>query len=103
MAQPIFINFTDHKGDVIKTYTTISIKTGMMDKVFDLAEKAESLDKKRDVKEIKVFYNELKSLIVDLFGRQFSFDELNENVDQDELMAVFSRIVGRISGGMRKN
>ncbi|WP_373232102.1 phage tail assembly chaperone G [Cohnella sp.] len=103
MAKPIFVNFTDHNGDVVKTYTTVSIKTGMMDKVFDLAERAEELEKKREIKEVRVFYGDLKALIVDLFGRQFTFDELNDNVDQDELMAVLGRLVGRISGGMRKN
>ena len=105
MAQPIFINFTDHNGDVIKTYTTVSVKTGMMDRVYDFADRAIEIKSKNDVsmKEVKEINQEMKAIVVAVFGNQFSYDELNENVDHEELEAAFQRIVTRTRGTLRKN
>lgn len=102
--KPVFINFTDEEGKKIKTFTACSLKTGMMDNIFDIAERAEELEKE-DVKisEVKDFYKDLKSLILAVFKFQFSFDELNENVEQEELMNVFEDICSNIGGELKKN
>lgn len=101
--KPLFINFTDHEGTITKTFSTVSVKTGMMDKIFDIAERAEGIKGETDLKEIRDFFKELKATIVAIFGGQFTYDELNEGAEQDEVMEVFSRLVSRISGGMQKN
>lgn len=102
--KPVFINFTDDEGNKTKTFTVCSLKTGMMDNIFDLAERAGQLKKEEiSLKEIKEFYSDLKSIIVTIFKHQFTFDELNENVEQEELMKVFKDVCSKIAGEMRKN
>ncbi|NDL68017.1 phage tail assembly chaperone G [Anaerotalea alkaliphila] len=102
--RPVYINFTDDEGNKTKTYTACSLKTGMMDNIFDIAERAESLNTDSvSIGQAKDFYKDLKSLILAVFKYQFSFDELNENVEQEELMKVFQDICGNIGGELRKN
>lgn len=102
--KPVYINFTDEEGKKIKTFTTCSLKTGVMDNIFDIAERAESLEKDNiSVSEVKEFYRDLKSLILTVFKYQFSFEELNENVEQEELMKVFKDLCKNIGGEMKKN
>jgi len=102
--KPVYINLTDEEGKKIKTFTTCSLKTGVMDNIFDIAERAESLEKDNiSVSEVKEFYRDLKSLILTVFKYQFSFEELNENVEQEELMKVFKDLCKNIGGEMKKN
>lgn len=102
--KPVFIKFTDDEGKVTKTFTTCSLKTGMMDNIFDLAERADDLEKENiKISDVKNFYQDLKSLILSIFKHQFSFDELNENVEQEELMEVFKDICKNIGGELKKN
>lgn len=102
--KPVYINFTDDDGKKTKTFTACSLKTGMMDNIFDIAERADNLGKENlKMSEVKEFYQDLKSLILTVFKYQFSYDELNENVEQEELMKVFKDICSNISGEMKKN
>lgn len=102
--KPIFINFTDENGEKTKTFTTCSMKTGIVDSVFDIAERAEKLEtSKVTISEVRAFNNDLKSLILEVFKYQFSFDDLNEQVEQEELMKVFKDICGAIGSGLKKN
>ena len=102
--KPVYINFTDEEGKKTKTFTTCSLKTGAMDNLFELAEKAGKLeDGSMGVTEIRNFYQDLKSFILAIFSYQFSLEELNENVEANELMEVFYDIVGNIKGEMGKN
>lgn len=102
--KPVLIHFTDNEGNKTKTFTTTSLKTGTMDNIFDIAERADSLEKGNvNIREIKEFYSDLKSLILEAFKYQFSFDELNENVEQEELMRVFKDLCSKIVGEMKKN
>jgi GTP1/Obg family GTP-binding protein len=101
--KPVNINFTDDEGKVVKTYTTCSLKTGMMDNIFEIAEKADNLKNEKDINNVREFYSDLKSIILSVFKYKFSLEELNENVETDELMKVFKDICSRISGEMKKN
>jgi len=102
--KPVFIEFTDDEGKKVKTFTTCTLKTGMMDNILDLAEIGEVLESGNiTVKEVKDFYKDLKSLILQIFKYQFSYDELNENVEQEELMKVFKDICSNIGSEMKKN
>lgn len=101
--KPVNINFTDDEGKVVKTYTTCSLKTGMMDNIFEIAEKADNLKNEKDINNVREFYSDLKSIILAVFKYKFSLEELNENVETDELMKVFKDICSRISGEMKKN
>lgn len=102
--KPVYLKFTDDEGETTKTFTTCSLKTGMMDNIFDIAERAESLEKENiKISEVKAFYQDLKSLILSVFKYQFTFEDLNENVEQEELMKVFKDLCSNIGGEMKKN
>jgi hypothetical protein len=102
--KPVFLHFTDHEGNKIKTFTTTSLKTGTMDNIFDIAERADNLDKQEaKLTEVKAFYNDLKSIILSIFAYQFSYDELNENVETEELLRVFKEVCSNIGADLRKN
>jgi len=103
--KPVFINFTDDEGKKTRTFTTCSLKTGMMDNIFDLAERADNLEKNGDIKigEVREFYADLKALILSVFKYQFNFEELNENVEQEELMRAFKDLCNNLGGEVQKN
>jgi len=102
--KPVFINFSDENGETVKTYTTCSMKTGMVDQIFEMADRADSLERdKISVKDAKNFYMDLKALILAIFKYQFSLEDLNEGVEQDELLNVFKEICSRIGAGSQKN
>jgi len=103
--KPVFINFTDDEGKKTRTFTTCSLKTGMMDNIFDLAERADNLEKNGDIKigEVKEFYADLKALILSVFKYQFNFEELNENIEQEELMRAFKALCNNLGGEVQKN
>ena len=62
--KPVFIEFTDHNGEVVKRFSTCSLKAGMMDNIFDIAERAEEYEKgSLGVKEAKEFFADLKAII----------------------------------------
>lgn len=100
----VFLRFTDDEGNVTKTFTTCTLKTGLMDNIFDIAERADRMEKDNiGISEAREFYRDLKALICAVFHYKFSLDELNEGVDQDELMKVFNDICRNIGGEMKKN
>lgn len=102
--KPVFIEFTDSQGKKAKTFTACSLKTGMMDNIFDIAERAEKLKSDHiDMTEVRGFFKDLKALIVSVYGGQFTYDELNEGVEQDEIMRVFQNLCENMMGEMQKN
>lgn len=102
--KPIFINFTDDEGNKVKTFTTCSLKTGLMDNIFDIAERAEELGKGEiSINDVKGFYQDLKGLILAVFKYQFNYEELNEGVEQEELMKVFKDLCSNVNGEIKKN
>jgi hypothetical protein len=56
-----------------------------------------------NIKEVKAFFQDLKSIILAVFKYQFSLEELNDGVEQEELMKVFSDVCNKVSGEMKKN
>jgi hypothetical protein len=102
--KPISINFTDAQGKTTKTFTACKLKTGTMDLIFDIAEKAEAYESgKLGVSEARAFFRDLKAVMVDVFGRQFSYDELDAGVDFDELIRVFTDMCSGLTGQISKN
>jgi len=102
--RPVYLYFTDEKNEKTKTFVACSLKTGTMDNIFDIAERAENLEKENiKLAEVRAFYQDLKSLILTVFKYQFSFEELNENVEQEELMRVFNDLCEKIGGEIAKN
>ncbi|AIQ17070.1 hypothetical protein H70357_10665 [Paenibacillus sp. FSL H7-0357] len=102
--KPVIINFSDEQGVTTKTFTTCSLKTGMMDTIFDIAERAEGFRTGTpDVKKVREFYKDVKAVIVAAFGKQFTYDELNEGVETAELMDVFQSLCTNVMSGIKKN
>ena len=102
--EPVFINFTDSQGEVTKTFSACSLKTGTMDNFFEIAEKAQGLDTEDiSLVETRKFFKDLKALIVEIFGDQFTFDELNKGVDLTDLIKTFRSIGGKITSEFSKN
>ena len=102
--KPVYIRFTDDQGKTTKTYSTCSLKTGIMDNFFEIAEKSDSLEKENlPIQEVREFFKELKALIVEIFGGQFTYDELNKGAEITELIKVFKDIGTQISGEFIKN
>lgn len=74
-----------------------------MDTIFDIAERAENFNVETpSVQEVREFYKEVKAIVVAAFGKQFTFDELNEGVEIDELMKVFKDLSKNVMSGMKK-
>ena len=104
IMKPVFIEFTDGQGKVTRRFTTCSLKTGMLDNIFDIAEKAQSYENgEMNLKQAREFLRELKALIVAVFQGQFTFDELNAGAEQEEIVKVFSQICSNLKGDMAKN
>lgn len=102
--KPISIQFTNEKGEKVKTFTSCSLKTGVMDRILDIAEKAEDYENgKLGIREAREFFKDLKAIMVDAFGRQFSYDELDEGVEFDEMIRVFTTMCTGLAGGLGKN
>lgn len=99
----VIINFTDADGKKTKSFASSSLKVGLVDKIFEIAEKAPSLQESANIKDVKEFYEDLQSLLVSVFGYKFSLDELKENVDQEEMMRVFNEICKSLGQETRKN
>lgn len=102
--KPVFITFTDDKGKKTKTYTTCTLKTGLMDSIFEIAERAQAMDAGNvDIAEVRAFYRDLKAIIVKAFGNEFTMDELNEGIENDALMKAFQELCANAMGGIQKN
>jgi hypothetical protein len=100
----IVLHFTDGQGKATKTYSAVSIKTGLVDRIFDLASTAKELENgSQDMALIRQFFSEVKAVIVALFGNQFTYDELQDGVEQNELMRCFTSACTAITGELSKN
>lgn len=100
----VYLYFKDDEGQKTQTFVACSLKTGVVDQLFDLAEEAEKLDLDNiTIPEVRTFFRELKNLILRVFSYKFSLEELNDNVEQADLMIVFDDLCESIGSSMRKN
>lgn len=98
------ITFTDAQGKVTKTYTAVGMKMGLVDKLMDIAEKqrlneigAPTFAEQREV------LDEMRALLVEAFGGQFTYDELNKAADIGEVMKCFNSLAEFVGEAVRKN
>lgn len=94
------IDFTDGEGKVIKTFTVTGIKTGKMDRVFELADEAKEA---KGLKGIVEWRRKIKALLVEIFNNQFTYDELQEGATNDEVMRCFNSILSGTGEAIEKN
>lgn len=102
----VILRFTDDEGKVVKSFVQRPLKTGMVDKIMDIAERGaaiESSEREVTIADAKEFNDELTSMIMRLYRGHFTLDEFKEFVDQDEMMRVFQEICANMNGEMGKN
>ena len=97
----IEIKFTDEKGKITNKYRVLDIKTGVVDRCFDFAEHAKKIDedKEHELPDIQAFYADMRALIVDVFGGQFTYEECGKGAGFKELLRCYNEIL--ISIGIR--
>ena len=87
------ITFTDAQGKVTKEYTAVALKMGIVDKLMEIGEK-QALNEigKPSIKDQKEILFEMRALLVEAFGDQFTYDELNKGASIREVMNCFSSL-----------
>lgn len=96
--KPVLLTFTDHMGQPTKTYSCCSLKVGLYSKIIPIAEKARAFEGDNyPVEEIGEFLTEVKAVVVEAFGRQFTIDELDNGVEMAELLKVIGALFGSIN------
>jgi len=94
----VLLTFTDHMGKPTKTYSCCSVKVGLYSKIIPIAEKVKDFEgDSYSVEEIGEFLTEVKAVIVEAFGRQFTIDELDEGVEIGELTKVIGALFSAIN------
>ena len=98
------INFTDAQGKVKKTYTVVSLKMGLVEKLMDIQEQQARISEgTQTAADQKALWANMGALLVEVFGRQFTYDELKENVDIKEMVRCFNDMAAFITESVSKN
>lgn len=103
--KPITLAFTDSEGKTIKIYSTCSVKIGLFTKLVPIASRVDYFQNANfadiDLDEMVSFVNDVKALVVDAFGRQFTIDDLDVSVEMPELFKVIGELfrAGSIATG----
>lgn len=100
MPEPIQITLYGEDDEPIKTYTRSIIPWGLLKKAAKLSsligENAEDAGVEAAVSEVSAF-------VVEIFGNQFTVEELEQGADVGEIVAVLQAIVARASGLVKAN
>lgn len=98
------IKFTDAQGKVKKIYTAVGLKSGIVDKLLGVAEKqAQAQQGEQSAAEQKALWSEMMALIVEVFGRQFTYDELADGADIQEIVRCFQSLNAFVTESVSKN
>lgn len=90
--EAITLKFKDDDGEIIKEFSATGIKTGLIDKLFDIRVQQEHLaDKGSSYKEVKPVYDQMKCVLVEIYKNKFTVSELNECVLHDEMTQCFKK------------
>jgi hypothetical protein len=90
MPDPIKITFYNPDDSVKAEYSKLRIPLGLVDIALDLAE---SKEQKSD----QETWDAIKAFIVEVFGGQFTLDELNKGADLVDVMSVFAMVVAKVN------
>jgi len=96
------INFTGDDGGITRTITTTEIKTGKMDRIFELADEAKEAAE-AGIRGITAWRKKIKALLVEIFHNQFTYDELQDGATNDEVMRCFNSILRGTGDAITKN
>lgn len=88
--EAITLKFKDDEGKVIKEFSATGIKTGLIDKLFDIRVQQEKMAHKgASYTDVKPVYDNMKCVLVEIYKNQFTVNELNECVLHDEMTQCF--------------
>jgi hypothetical protein len=96
----VSLSFKDDSGKTVKTFKIGSIKTGIMDRVWELADEAKNYT---GIKGIREWDGMLKVLLVDVFKGQFTFDELQGGAEDSDIKGCFNDIMRAGNEEVTKN
>lgn len=94
MPDPIQITFYNSDDTVKAEYSKLRIPLGLIDIALELSEN-------QDPKSDRETWAAIKSFIVEVFGNQFTLDELNQGADLGDIISVFNMISAKISNVLR--
>jgi hypothetical protein len=94
MPDPIQITFYNPDDSVKAEYSKLRIPLGLVDIALGLAE---SKEQKTD----RETWDAIKAFIVEVFGGQFTLDELNAGADLVDIMSVFAMVVAKVNNVSR--
>jgi hypothetical protein len=94
MSVPIKITFYNPDDSIKAEYSKLRIPLGLVDIVLDMAENQEP-------KSDRQTWEVIKSFIVEVFGEQFTLDELNKGADLGDILSVFNMVLTKINNVSR--
>jgi len=94
MPDPIQITFYNPDDSVKAEYSKLRIPLGLVDIALDMSENQEP-------KSDRETWTAIKSFIVEVFGEQFTLDELNKGADLGDIISVFNMIVAKIGNVLK--
>lgn len=94
MPDPIQITFYNPDDSVKAEYSKLRIPLGLVDIALDMSENQEP-------KSDRETWDSIKAFIVEIFGEQFTLDELNKGADLGDIISVFNMIVAKIGNVLR--
>lgn len=96
ISAPLKITLYDPEtNEVRKEFVRSFVPWRLLKKAIQLSKSLKNLDE-NDLKEEDV--DAIAGLVVDVFGDQFTVDELNQGADLAEMMTVMQAIVSKASG-----
>ncbi len=90
MPDPIKITFYNPDDSVKAEYSKLRIPLGLVDIALELAERKEERTDRET-------WDDIKAFIVEVFGGQFTLDDLNAGADLVDIMSVFAMVVAKIN------
>lgn len=94
MPDPIKITFYNSDDSVKAEYSKLRIPLGLVDIALDIADD-------QTPKTDRETWEKIKAFIVEIFGGQFTLDELNQGADLGDIISVFNMIVAKINNVSR--
>lgn len=94
MGTPMILHFYGPDNEVVKQFTRSFVPWKLLKEAVRISKTLdqESLDDKN--------VDDLAGLVVAVFGDQFTLDEVNNQADVAEMVAVLNQIVATASGGL---
>lgn len=99
LPTPMTIRLYDENNEFVE-FTRNFVPWKLLKLALKLFQQMEDVDIKSMSEDM---VDSLASLVVEVFGNQFSIEDLNEKADISDMMSVITMIVSKASGGIAAN